>query len=188
MKSAKELFAGRGVAASSVNDIAENAGYSKGAFYAYFSNKEEICLELLKSHFDLQLARIDAAISASDDIAESTLSAAFDFVQQVAEDRDWALMHLEFALYAARNDTFRERLVSEHQTIRERSATVIQSRMSEAGFELQLDPANFVWILTDLVHGHAISQLLDPAADPQQLSAALFMLASGATKPVDLAP
>lgn len=39
---ASELFAERGISATSMDDIAKAAGYSKATLYVYFENKEEI--------------------------------------------------------------------------------------------------------------------------------------------------
>jgi AcrR family transcriptional regulator len=42
MVTALELFAEKGYYASSINDIADNAGISKGLLYNYFSGKEDL--------------------------------------------------------------------------------------------------------------------------------------------------
>src|SRR5580692_142570 len=50
LESAAQLFARGGYEGASVDLIAESAGYSKGAFYSNFENKEAIFLELLDAH------------------------------------------------------------------------------------------------------------------------------------------
>src|ERR1700743_653113 len=50
LDSAAQLFARGGYEGASVDLIAENAGYSKGAFYSNFESKEAIFLELLAAH------------------------------------------------------------------------------------------------------------------------------------------
>jgi len=42
MKRAAELFAGRGFATSSLNELAEAMGYSKAVVYNYFSSKQDL--------------------------------------------------------------------------------------------------------------------------------------------------
>lgn len=42
MSAASALFMERGIAGTSMDDIAKAAGYSKATLYVYFENKEEI--------------------------------------------------------------------------------------------------------------------------------------------------
>ena len=39
---AEELFTKKGIEATSMDEIAQKAGYSKATLYVYFQNKEEI--------------------------------------------------------------------------------------------------------------------------------------------------
>jgi TetR/AcrR family transcriptional regulator, cholesterol catabolism regulator len=55
MSQAADLFAERGFHPTSVADIVESLGVGKGVFYWYFSSKEELLAEILKSsHQDLR--------------------------------------------------------------------------------------------------------------------------------------
>src|ERR1700679_3861070 len=51
MRSAAKLFAQRGFRDASIDDVAEDAGFTKGAFYANFASKEELFLAMLDEHF-----------------------------------------------------------------------------------------------------------------------------------------
>ncbi len=46
---AGHLFATRGLRKTSVGEIAQSAGISKGAFYLFFDSKEALCLEVLET-------------------------------------------------------------------------------------------------------------------------------------------
>ncbi|ALS26363.1 TetR family transcriptional regulator [Paenibacillus sp. 32O-W] len=50
MKSAKELFIRKGYGASSMEDICEEAGVSKGSIYYHFKSKEQLFLRLLEQN------------------------------------------------------------------------------------------------------------------------------------------
>ncbi|MGG0238076.1 TetR/AcrR family transcriptional regulator [Bacillus rhizoplanae] len=52
MRSGIELFSKQGYSRTSVDQIVKHAGYSKGGFYAHFSNKEEFLLKLIKEGID----------------------------------------------------------------------------------------------------------------------------------------
>jgi AcrR family transcriptional regulator len=47
LEAARRVFAGRGYASATVDDVAEAAGYSKGAYYFHFDSKEDALLALL---------------------------------------------------------------------------------------------------------------------------------------------
>lgn len=52
IKTAMKLFAKKGYYATSIQDIVEAWGISKGAFYHHFSSKEELMLSIVKHHLD----------------------------------------------------------------------------------------------------------------------------------------
>ncbi len=62
-RSATELFASRGYAATSVEEIARAAGVTKPMLYRHFESKQELCIRLLERHRDelvsAPLARFD---------------------------------------------------------------------------------------------------------------------------------
>jgi len=57
LKAAAGVFASIGYRGSSVDDIAEAAGISKGTFYLYFESRKDAFVELIESFFD-EFARI----------------------------------------------------------------------------------------------------------------------------------
>jgi len=65
LESATAVFAEKGMARGSIDDVAEHAGFTKGAFYANFASKEELFLALLDEHFADVLERVDRAITVS---------------------------------------------------------------------------------------------------------------------------
>ena len=48
LDAAQAIFMKKGFVAASVEDIAEAAGYTRGAFYSNFRSKPELFLELLR--------------------------------------------------------------------------------------------------------------------------------------------
>src|SRR5882762_9680495 len=52
LEAALEVFADRGYRDASVDEIAERAGYSKGAIYFHFSGKDDLFFALLEERID----------------------------------------------------------------------------------------------------------------------------------------
>src|SRR5580700_9892302 len=64
LDAAQKLIAKKGLSATSVEDIAEAAGYTRGAFYSNFSSKGDLFIELLRrdhmnTHAELNALRTD---------------------------------------------------------------------------------------------------------------------------------
>jgi len=70
LDSALNTFLRKGYAGATIDAISENAGFSRGAFYAHFTSKEDIFLEVVASQADkitpTLVARIEAASSPSE--------------------------------------------------------------------------------------------------------------------------
>ena len=58
LDAAQAVFTKKGFGASSVEDVAADAGYTRGAFYSNFSSKAELLLEVLKRDHDTIMQRL----------------------------------------------------------------------------------------------------------------------------------
>jgi AcrR family transcriptional regulator len=63
LAAAVDLFAANGYDGTSVQQIVERAGVTKGALYHYFTAKEDILLEIYTTVFDEQMAALDHIIA-----------------------------------------------------------------------------------------------------------------------------
>lgn len=79
LAAALDLFASNGYDATSVQQIVERAGVTKGALYHYFAAKEDILVEIYSTVFAERLAALDAIVSQGWEPVE-TLRAIIDDV------------------------------------------------------------------------------------------------------------
>src|SRR3954453_3654381 len=86
--SASRLFCRRGLEGTSVDEVAEAAGYTKGAFYANFKSKEELFLVMLDEKFSRELERLDRTLAGTDEPDEEARTAAADYIH-FASDDEW---------------------------------------------------------------------------------------------------
>src|ERR671933_449322 len=89
MEAAAKVFSRRGLQQASIDEVAETAGFTKGAFYANFRNKEELFLAMLDERFAERLAEVDAAVSDDTEVEEQARRAGVDFSRSVAADPEW---------------------------------------------------------------------------------------------------
>ena len=82
---AARLFASQGYAATTVRDIADEAGILSGSLYHHFSSKEAIFQEILRSFIDSLIAQNEAVIAQSNGPLESLdglIRTAFRFIEE----------------------------------------------------------------------------------------------------------
>lgn len=109
MRAAKAVFIRDGYEGADLKDIAELAGRTKGAIYGHFKSKEEIFVALIADH--RQEYRDKPRQSLSSD-ATLNIKLMRQFVMDRAEDKDWALLQLEFKLFTLRHPEAKERYKS----------------------------------------------------------------------------
>ena len=68
MEKSIELFAKQGFAATSVQQITEHCGISKGAFYLSFKSKDELIMALVDYFMEQFIVKLDYAVNHVDDI------------------------------------------------------------------------------------------------------------------------
>jgi AcrR family transcriptional regulator len=172
MKSAAKVFARRGLQQASIDEVAEEAGYTKGAFYANFRNKEELFLAMLDERFGHKLAEIER-VAAGD-----------DFNLALASDPEFDRLFFEFSAYAARNEDFREELVTRYTALRARVAEAIRGRADRDGIDLPIPAEQIAQMTFAMAKGLALENLLEPdAADDELFSTMLTIFFTGVAAP-----
>lgn len=108
-------FADHGVAGASIEDICAAAGFSRGAFYSNFSNKDELVKVLLAESWDRNQAEVERLYEVSDD-AESFITAmnSPDRAQTVPVAAP-GLLFMDLTLYAMRDPVNRPWLAERHR-------------------------------------------------------------------------
>ncbi len=76
-------FAEKGYAATTMADIASQAGITKGTIYLYFLNKEELFNALVREHIAGKLATKIVPLGADDDDALIAVKNCFDIIADV---------------------------------------------------------------------------------------------------------
>jgi AcrR family transcriptional regulator len=171
LKSAAKLICRKGITEASIDDVTADAGYTKGAFYANFKNKEELFLVMLDERYAAELERIEAGLPGEGVPAEEVRQSAENFISFVRSDPEWPRLYFEFVVYAARNPEFREELATRNRAMRERIAEVIQNWRRNWGADSIAEPPfpfeDIAVMLFCLADGFLIAQLIEPDTDEQ---------------------
>lgn len=135
---AQALFAEKGYAGTTVQDVVDRAGVTKGAMYHYFGAKEDLLHEIYGRVLRMQMERLEAVVSRDAPVQERLWAAAADVVETTAESLDSSVvffrsMHL--LSEAKRREVRRERR-RYHETFR---SMVVEGQATGA-FRDDVDP------------------------------------------------
>jgi AcrR family transcriptional regulator len=162
MSSAARVFCKHGLERASIDEVAEDAGYTKGAFYANFRSKQELFLAMLDERFTQRIEELDRAFADDESPPEQARHAAADFARALQGDPEYKRLYLEFASYALRDPDFREELLTRFATLRDRFERVYERRMEEYGLELDIPLDRIVRMVIAMADGWVLWQLLEP--------------------------
>jgi len=169
LEAAGKVFACRGMERATVDEVAGEAGYTKGAFYANFKSKEELFLAMLDERFGKRLEEIDRVLSSGASVEDQARQAGRDFSEFLATDPEWSRLFFEFAVQAMRDEEFRQELVTRHRTIRSRIAEGFQAHADTLGGEPPI-PAEHVAMMTyAMADGFALARILEPEDIPDDM-------------------
>jgi AcrR family transcriptional regulator len=106
IEAARDEIVKKGFAQASVRDIADAAGFSQGAFYSNFADKEAILLELVQRHQTEERAKIEAALSSAQGNAATAMAGIEKWAATVNSDPGFAILAIELQLQALRSPSF----------------------------------------------------------------------------------
>jgi AcrR family transcriptional regulator len=169
MNAAASVFARRGLQQASIDEVAEDAGFTKGAFYANFKNKEELFLAMLDERFAKRIEDIEQVIADEGSPAQKARRGGDLFVQMLRADPAWERLFFEFSAYAARDEEFREELVTRYRAMRDRIAAALRAHGEEVGKEEALPAEQVALMICVMGNGFALEKLLEGDAVADEL-------------------
>ena len=166
LTAALRVFARDGFEASRLEDIAAEAGHTRGAFYANFATKEDLFIALLEQQAAKRIAEFSKALEGHAD-PEDRRRAMRDFYLSRAKDRQWIMLTLEFKLYALRHSQHRAKLAAAHQHIRESFHLELLHRITPES-KISSEAEKQRKILLEIIWSGLV---LEHAYDPKRISA-----------------
>ena len=160
-----EVFSRRGYYAASVDEIAAEAGFSKGAVYSNFSSKEDLFLALIDRRFvrDAQgYPRIINFMAGGVEIEKGP-----GFKEIVMQDHTWNMLMLEFFLYAMRDETNREKLATRLEQLRKVMEENLAASYAQMGKKPLLPIKDLPWSVFSLGIGMMLQFYIDPDGLPK---------------------
>lgn len=164
--SARHVFATRGFEGASLDEIADAAGYTRGAIYRHFANKEDLFFAVSDA---VNTEVLDAFAEELDLEAGATLDdnrlAAATWMKALAGNREiWAL-NLEFSLYQYRNPAVQERSADQRRQNRATVASFMEHYWAEQGITPKVPVETISAILLNVSDGFVQAARVDAGTE-----------------------
>jgi len=181
LESAARAFAEKGFGGASLEEIAESAGYSTGALYANFANKDQLLMEVVAARRARTAARRAGAVAQVFDQEADPLGALSKLFVQVADrDREFAPLQAEFWLYAVRHPAAMGVIAAGLSDQVDALEPVVARALDRFGAARDVAPRAVTMVMVALFHGLVRQRRVDPEAVPDDLFAqALSWLLAG---------
>jgi AcrR family transcriptional regulator len=184
LTAAHRVFLRDGFHGASLAEIAEEAGYTFGAVYSNFQNKDELFLAVLDAesqrrvplHVDLLLdaASLEAGLRAS----------AREYAQYAQQHPAWTAVYVEFWTHASRQPELRRQVAERHERLLDTVTELVEEFARRRGVEFTIPAREVVRGTYALSRGMGLERLVNPKATPLAQFEEMFMAyAMGAIRP-----
>jgi AcrR family transcriptional regulator len=164
---AAAVFARRGYGGASIEEIAEEAGYSHGAVYSNFAGKADLFLAVFEDYMAERLTELgesQADLPPDTPLPARARAFADHWMERLGRDPGSFTLHLEFITQAGRDPELARRFGTRSAALREAIAAYIDQHRREAGLEVPIDSGELALILRALGIGIAVEALVSPDA------------------------
>ena len=160
IEAGESFFIRYGFEASPVERIAEAAGFSRGAFYSNFRDKDELFIAVLNRRRLAISNALGEVFQREPDVAKR-LRAVRDWYVNQGQQKQWIILESEFTLRAARNRAVRARLAAQQRQELETYSALVAQHFSEIGLTPGERPETIALSLMAIVQGLGTLSLIE---------------------------
>ena len=145
LDAAEHVFAERGFQAAALDEIADEAGFTRGAIYSNFRGKEDLFLAVMGRRNEELFAAYTALLER---VGQSSLEdVARLWSETQAGDEAGLRLMLEFRLLALRNETVRDQLAEFEVQTEDAVVQLVERLSAAAGLTLGIPAREFAVLL-----------------------------------------
>ena len=174
LDAAETVFARRGFEGASLDEIAEAAGFTRGAIYKNFDGKEDLFFAVFDREIDQNVAAFRTEFSADPDFDPRNPEIIANTWRRAAPDIESYTLYLEFLLYAVRHPEMRPRYLEHRRLAIEKMADLIDVYARENDVRPSIPPRKMAAIMDAATDGFYKAMFLD--ADGEDLYGAFLEL------------
>jgi AcrR family transcriptional regulator len=179
LAAASVVFARRGYHEATVEEVAAEAGFSKGAVYSNFAGKQELFLALADREVAERIAELDALAESVEAGGDAAAEAGQRFRELLERDRDWPLLFYEFWSFGVRNAQIQEEFAKRREAVQDALAQTLERIASQLGFELRFPAPVLAKAVGAALNGLAFERAADPGTIPDEVFAEFVVAVLG---------
>jgi AcrR family transcriptional regulator len=164
LDAARQVFLARGYHNATLEQIADEAGFSKGVMYSQFASKADLFLALLDARIAERAeenARLAESLSGGD---QGLLALVGHLTAGDQLTRGWQLLVIEFRVHAARDAELSRRYAAAHARTIKALAGVLAAISARSGREPAMELRPFAELMLALSVGVTLEQAASPDA------------------------
>jgi AcrR family transcriptional regulator len=154
-----------GIAGSTFDHVAREAGVSRGLLHYYFGTKERLLVEVVRRESDVRLERIEEAIEASRDAEDVLAALVRGFEDFLGEGPGAPVMLYEMLTLAQRNEEIAAELAILGQRTRSHLSDALERKRETGVLALRADPELAAMFLFALADGVMFRRMSEPEID-----------------------
>jgi AcrR family transcriptional regulator len=178
LDAARVVFAEKGVFGASIEDICEQAGFTRGAVYSNFADKDDILREVIEREHEALLAHITGSIglveqelATAPSLEAAVASLVNRIVRTIPLEREVTLISTELEIVAVRRPDLAASFLVVNNRFRERLAAFLVAALERVGREPVVDPLDVIDAVKAIGERSVRRALIEgPDADPDALS------------------
>jgi AcrR family transcriptional regulator len=170
LDAARRVFLRRGFHGASLDLVAEEAGFTKGAVYSRFASKADLFLALLDERITTRIAEMEEAAARTRDPRDLGAAIGRQWDIKLAQDEEWSLALIEFRVHAARDAALNRRYAAAHTRFLDAIAAMIEREWEEAGEAPPVAAADIARAAVAMGTGAVLERAADAAGFPKHLT------------------
>lgn len=161
LESAMKAFLRDGYVRASLDGIADDAGYSKGAVYSNFESKEALFCELLRRKLQADIA-VMRALMVDDKSVTELLTGMRAYFEARPEVLDFTFISAEFATQVGRGSAYEREYAALYRTQRQAIASLLEQLFARIGRKPPVPTKTIAASVVSLTLGFSIQRGTDP--------------------------
>jgi AcrR family transcriptional regulator len=155
----------RGVASSTFDHVAREAGVSRGLLHYYFGTKEQLLVEVVRRDCDLRMAVLDEQLAGAETAEDFLSLLVFALEELIREEPEFFTLIFEVFTLSRRNEEIATEFAEFLRRTRDHVAQVLAAKQAEGVLHLAAAPEAVADLLFALGDGMAMRMLAEPDRD-----------------------
>jgi AcrR family transcriptional regulator len=168
IQTARRLFVSDGFLGTSLEKVAAEAGYSKGAVYSNFTSKFELGFAVVERIHDEQVARLEAEI-ADGTTAEELIEGFSRWAEKSVGNEEWTMLELELVVGSRGNPPLRKQVARRRQDIAAKFAEILERQRVKLGLDIPMSVVEATMLAWTMGVGVGVQRAVDPTMSVRPL-------------------